>query len=192
MMRFNIANSLTMTGIAIGFVSIVLLFHGAFHAAALLFPCIVLLDKLDGMAARRFGCATPMGKQLDSLADMLNFGSLIALFAYIKTGMHPAVAACAVVYVGCAAWRLARFNVDERRAGSFVGLPTTNAAAWLFVLSVGLGFMPGAYQWPVQSLLLLLAARVMVGTFRYDNSSLWTLVLYPLLPLAAVTAAWFQ
>jgi CDP-diacylglycerol---serine O-phosphatidyltransferase len=109
------------------------LFHtGYFVAAALVF------DFFDGFAARKLGVASPIGRDLDSLADMVTFGVVPGMVMFMLLGFaefraewpldaegHPAlVQYVALVIPVFSALRLARFNNDTRQSDSFHGLPT--------------------------------------------------------------------
>jgi len=89
-----------------------------------------LFDLLDGLVARQLKVSSPIGKQLDSLADVVTFGVLPALFmlqiigALTTTYMGYAAIALAVA----AALRLAKFNVDNSQTDEFTGMPTPAAA----------------------------------------------------------------
>jgi CDP-diacylglycerol--serine O-phosphatidyltransferase len=103
-------------------------------------------DVLDGLAARALGGGTPLGAQLDSLADMVTFGVAPA-FAVFKVGHYflaqngtqpwAFILGC-IALVLASAWRLAKFNIDTRQTSGFLGLPTP--ANGLFWVSVVLAF----------------------------------------------------
>jgi CDP-diacylglycerol--serine O-phosphatidyltransferase len=104
-----------------------------------------LLDAVDGKLARITGSASPLGAQLDSLADAVTFGVAPGILAIsllrvmgpgLEINMHPRLMIIApVIYSCCAALRLARFNVDHESEdltidhAHFIGLPTPGAAA---------------------------------------------------------------
>lgn len=119
---------------------------GLFETATILVFVAMVCDALDGRVARMTGQTTPFGAQLDSMADMVAFGTapaflgkvLVDWHTQVDTGkllpLHPRLFyAAAAVYVMCAALRLARFNVetgaDEDDHRSFKGLPSPAAAA---------------------------------------------------------------
>lgn len=93
----------------------------------------LVFDYLDGFVARLMGIASPMGKQLDSLADMVTFGVVpgFVMFHLLNKALvaSPDVETPMLVYAAFlipigSAWRLAKFNVDPRQSDSFFGLPT--------------------------------------------------------------------
>ncbi len=114
-----------------------------------------LFDVFDGLAARALGGGTPLGAQLDSLADMVTFGVAPGMLVYHMVGgpvggwmiiaMSPDASdlsglvnmtsitsiLIALIIPIAAAWRLAKFNLDERQSHGFLGLPTpANALFW--------------------------------------------------------------
>jgi CDP-diacylglycerol--serine O-phosphatidyltransferase len=114
---------------------------------ALLIFCAAIVDFLDGFVARLLKATSPMGKQLDSLSDVVSFGVAPALIIYQllrisyaqeEKGLDISIAFLlpALIFACAAAWRLARFNLDESQQYSFKGLPTP--AAGLFVASLPL------------------------------------------------------
>lgn len=103
---------------------------------ALLFIIIgAVFDFFDGMSARLLGVSSPIGKELDSLADDITFGFAPSaiVFSYLCTfHIHlPFVPFLAFIMAAFSALRLAKFNLDERQALGFIGLPTpANALFW--------------------------------------------------------------
>jgi CDP-diacylglycerol---serine O-phosphatidyltransferase len=114
---------------------------------ALLIFCAAIVDFLDGFLARLLKATSPMGKQLDSLSDVVSFGVAPALIIYQllrisyaqeENGLDISIVFLlpALIIACAAAWRLAKFNLDESQQYSFKGLPTP--AAGLFVASLPL------------------------------------------------------
>ena len=114
---------------------------------ALLIFLAAIVDFLDGFVARLLKATSPMGKQLDSLSDVVSFGVAPALIIYQllrisyaqeENGLDVSIAFLlpALIIACAAAWRLAKFNLDESQQYSFKGLPTP--AAGLFVASLPL------------------------------------------------------
>jgi CDP-diacylglycerol--serine O-phosphatidyltransferase len=97
-----------------------------------------IFDFFDGFAARLFKANSPIGKELDSLADMVSFGALPALLMY-KTLALSSPTSSYLPYIGlliavCSALRLAKFNIDETQSDSFKGLPTPANAIFITTL----------------------------------------------------------
>lgn len=123
--------------------------YGMMHIAAFLIIAAVLLDFLDGFAARLFNAVSELGKQLDSLADLVTFGLVPGLMLYYLLGVSYFGQAIALklqiwlflpafVFTLAAAYRLARFNVGHSGDG-FQGLPVPAAA--LFVVGLPLALL---------------------------------------------------
>jgi CDP-diacylglycerol--serine O-phosphatidyltransferase len=163
---FALVNACTLASLGLGMLAIFLAMSGDVRlAAACLIACVVF-DGLDGVLARRLGVASPFGAQMDSLADMCSFGLAAPVVVYASlAGSVPTAAAgvaCALV-AGCAAIRLARFNVSPKDGRYFCGVPTTMAAAVL-ALAVLIGLpVPGGIQLAGVALL----AFAMVSSFPY-------------------------
>ena len=110
---------------------------------ALLFIVVgAVFDFFDGMVARLLHVSSPIGKELDSLADDITFGFAPSaiIFSYLCTfHLHlPVVPFLAFVMAAFSALRLAKFNLDERQALGFIGLPTPANALFWGSLIVGL------------------------------------------------------
>lgn len=105
------------------------------HYAALFILLGIFFDFFDGLAARLLGVASAMGKELDSLADAVTSGVApgFILYSILSSGSaHHWVAFAALATPVLAAYRLAKFNLDERQHhGAFLGLPApANALIW--------------------------------------------------------------
>jgi CDP-diacylglycerol--serine O-phosphatidyltransferase len=86
-----------------------------------------IFDFFDGFAARWLKISSPLGKELDSLADMVSFGMVPALFMYTTLTLESPFSYLpyvAILIAVCSALRLAIFNLDESQSDSFKGLPT--------------------------------------------------------------------
>jgi CDP-diacylglycerol---serine O-phosphatidyltransferase len=123
--------------------------YGMMHIAAFLLIAAVLLDFLDGFAARLFNAASELGKQLDSLADLVTFGLVPGLMLYYLLGISYFGQAIALklqiwlflpafIFTLAAAYRLARYNITSAERG-FRGLPVPAAA--LFVAGLPLALL---------------------------------------------------
>jgi CDP-diacylglycerol---serine O-phosphatidyltransferase len=124
MKLFTIPNIITLANLLCGILGLIALNEGQIQYASILILVALILDFLDGFVARLTNSYSEIGKQLDSLADMVSFGVLpsLILFYLLKdmgnwqyASFLPAMAS---------ALRLAKFNIDERQSDSFRGLPT--------------------------------------------------------------------
>jgi CDP-diacylglycerol--serine O-phosphatidyltransferase len=136
----------------------------------------MVFDMLDGRAARLFGADTRFGAQLDSLVDLVSFGVApgVIVFMWSLNGMAEAGWLAVLLFCGCSAIRLARFNIQSaiaRDEGAtqadpfFTGLPMP-AAAFLAVLPMILSFQFGdeiARLPGFNSIVIVLAAVAMVS-----------------------------
>lgn len=154
-------NICTSFNLLLGLMAMVAVIHQQYPLASGLIVVAALMDRLDGILARRLQVVTQFGKELDSLADLVSFGVAPALLAYaVSLHIWTLVGlTCVSLYVLSGAYRLARFNVAESQ-GFFLGLPITVAGA---ILAFALAITDN----PVVILLLcLLLAGAMVSTIR--------------------------
>lgn len=136
-------NAITLLNALAGCLSIVFAFEKAYTAAAALIALAAVFDFLDGLAARLFKAYSPLGKELDSLADVISFGLAPAMivFNYYRD-LTPGLLSENTIHILAysafflplfSALRLAKFNIDERQSRGFIGLPTpANALFWAF------------------------------------------------------------
>jgi len=112
---------------------------------ALLIFLAAIVDFLDGFVARLLKATSPMGKQLDSLSDVVSFGVAPALIIYQllrisyaqeENGLDISIAFLlpALIIACAAAWRLAKFNLDEAQQYSFKGLPSPALVLFFLLL----------------------------------------------------------
>ncbi|HCT30805.1 MAG TPA: CDP-diacylglycerol--serine O-phosphatidyltransferase [Bacteroidales bacterium] len=141
-------NVITLFNLVAGCLSIVSAFEGNLQMAGILIIVAAIFDFFDGFTARLLGAYSPLGKELDSLSDVVSFGiapSMI-LFQLLKgalgipnsEGLLSGHYLLAVPFIMAAfsSLRLGIFNLDERQTSSFIGLPTPANA----LLTVGLVF----------------------------------------------------
>jgi CDP-diacylglycerol--serine O-phosphatidyltransferase len=156
----QIPNLITSLNLATGCIAIVFAFEGNLPVAALLILLAAGFDFLDGLAARLLHAFSPLGKELDSLADIVSFGVAPGIITYrflvdrsLEIGYPLWPAWFSLLIPVCSALRLARFNLDERQQSVFIGLPTpANALFWAF----GLAFSyPALTDQPLHPLLFV-------------------------------------
>lgn len=122
-----IPNALTCANLVCGCLGIIEVLEGNLVWAPYLIWLAAIFDFFDGFAARTLKVSSPIGGELDSLADMVTFGVLpsLVLFAMLRETAVPAwVPYLALVVAIFSALRLAKFNVDTRQTTSFIGVPT--------------------------------------------------------------------
>lgn len=129
----HIPNTITSMNLLCGVLGVIFTFQGALDLAFYLMILSAVFDFLDGFAARMLKAYSPMGKELDSLADLISFGLLPALMIHrrlVEGGMTGFWIYVPVIICIFSALRLAKFNVDDRQSENFLGLPTPACAMW--------------------------------------------------------------
>lgn len=140
-MKKHIPNMITCCNLISGCTAIGAAFYGNYQWAALMIVVGAVFDFFDGMSARALGVSSPIGKELDSLADVVTFGVapsaiIFHLFHEVHCpenlisikGLLPYTAFLMAAF---SALRLAKFNLDTRQSTQFIGLPTpANALFW--------------------------------------------------------------
>ena len=122
----HIPNLLTISNLICGCIALYFTFHNNLVFAACLIGLAAVFDFMDGAAARLLKVSSPMGKELDSLADMVSFGVVpgSVVFHLLETSTLSTYSFVALAIPAFSAYRLAKFNVDERQNENFIGLPT--------------------------------------------------------------------
>lgn len=187
--KFALPSFVTLLSIACGFGSIVISVDNApvgdpsdYRLAAILLVLAGVFDALDGFVARATNTQSAFGVQLDSIADVMNFGCapglLLYCYGFAQMGAaHPTLVrmgglAC-FVFVACGALRLARFNVMVGKTDPryFVGMPITAGAACVASVVVAwpdpVADMAGAF---LVMLLMVAVGSLMVSTIRFPSS----------------------
>ena len=139
-MKKHIPNTITCCNIISGCIATYFAFQGDFRLALLFIVIGAVFDFFDGMVARLLHVSSPIGKELDSLADDITFGfapsAIIYEYLRPETELLPFIV---FVMAAFSALRLAKFNLDERQAMGFIGLPTPANALFWGSLIVGAG-----------------------------------------------------
>lgn len=133
-MKKHIPNFITCLNLFSGCVAVLLAFKGNYQYAFLVILLAAVFDFFDGFAARLLKAYSPMGKELDSLADMVSFGlapGALVFSLLTKTWINEWVPFIAFLIPVFSGLRLAKFNIDTRQTNSFIGLPVpANAIFW--------------------------------------------------------------
>ena len=177
--RLMAPSAFTTFNMISGFSSVLLAFRGHFTLAAVLIAASIVFDIADGAVARLVGATSPFGLQLDSLADLISFGLAPAVLVHTwALDEWPVLAwLAAFLWLACAAFRLARFNVTIDPAADkryFVGLPSPGAAgvviATIFALDSPV-WGPGTGPWLAWFPLVVSVAPalLMVMTVRFRS-----------------------
>ena len=142
MIRRNIPNALTCANLLCGCIGVVEAFHNNLVISCILIGAALIFDFFDGFLARLLKVSSAIGKDLDSLADMVTFGLLPAIIVYqllmqsIPDLLGIWKAYPAFIIAIFSALRLAKFNNDPRQSDSFIGLPTPANAMLIASLPV--------------------------------------------------------
>lgn len=129
----HLPNAITCLNLFSGCCGVWLAFQGNFVGATVAIMLSAVFDFLDGMVARLVNAYSEMGKELDSLADVVSFGLVpgAMIFSMLSVGGVQNYTFLAFLVPVFSALRLAKFNIDTRQTTSFIGLPTpANAIFW--------------------------------------------------------------
>jgi CDP-diacylglycerol---serine O-phosphatidyltransferase len=161
MIKKHIPNFITCLNLFSGCVAVYFAFRGNYQMAFIAILLSAVFDFFDGFAARILHAYSAMGKELDSLADVISFGMAPGAIVFsLLSGAGicewlPFVAFLIPVFSGL---RLAKFNIDERQTSSFIGLPVpANAIFWAGIV----------YSFPVFLLGNIWILLILIGLFCY-------------------------
>lgn len=131
-----------------------------------------VFDFCDGASARLLDAYSPLGKELDSLSDLVSFGvapGMMILNLMAANAQYPLLAAFALLIPALGAFRLARFNVDDTQTTTFVGLPIpANAIFW-----IGLAGWIGHFGYPSTG--VMIALTVLISWLMVSNIRMFSL-----------------
>ena len=185
-MRRHIPNTITCCNLLSGCVAAMYAFEGMYPFAFVFIIAGAVFDFFDGLTARALKVSSPIGKELDSLADVITFGFAPAAMvfswlrecadAHLDMSLAFAMPFAAFLLVAFSALRLAKFNVDERQTSSFIGLPTpANALFWgALVLGSHDTIVAQPYGWVAVIVLIglfswLLVAEIPMFSLKFKN-----------------------
>ena len=214
MIRRQIPNLITLANLFCGVESLLAsLVAGDVVAAAIWICAGIFLDFFDGLAARLLGVPSELGKQLDSLADVVTSGVAPAFIMYRLVEV-PLKETCPLwVVVLCmlpfllmplfAAYRLAKFNIDTRQSHSFLGLPVpANALIWVGLAlsataatNLTLGIVMAVVALVVDVLMVsevpMFSLKFNFKDMSWRSNSIQYLFLIGCVALVAVTRQWY-
>ncbi|MDD2491448.1 MAG: CDP-diacylglycerol--serine O-phosphatidyltransferase [Bacteroidales bacterium] len=206
-LKNSIPNTITSLNLLCGVIAVILAFRGEEIWAVYLVFAAAIFDFLDGFFARLLNAYSPMGKELDSLADLISFGMVPAVLALKRyeifltgdSGLSTdssapfLISLIPLVIVLFSALRLAKFNVDTRQSSSFIGLPTP-ANAILIVSFIHFTDSSAIFSslestiwfWPALSLLLsfLLVSEIPMFSLKFktlrwrENKTMFGFLIY--------------
>ena len=184
----HIPNTITSMNLFCGLMGVIFTFQGRFDIAFYMMLAGALCDFCDGLAARALKAYSELGKQLDSLADMVSFGTLPALLLHrlmLVTQGETFWCYAPLLIAVFSALRLAKFNIDERQSENFIGLATPACAIICGSFACYLTKNPSSVmlEWamtpwfiPVVSLILcgLLVSEIPMFSMKFKKSSAGT------------------
>lgn len=174
-MKKHIPNSITCCNLISGCIATGLAFGNSIEMALLFIIIGAVFDFFDGMVARLLNVSSPIGKELDSLADVITFGLAPStiIFSMLHVMSYPVfleplrdyLPYVAFIMAAFSALRLAKFNLDERQALGFIGLPTPANALFWGSLLVGVGEKLETRPWVLYFLLagILISSWLLVS-----------------------------
>ena len=184
MLKKHIPKTITCLNLISGCIATYFAFQSNYEMALLFIVIGAVFDFFDGMVARLLHVSSPIGKELDSLADDITFG--FAPSAIVFSFLSPLtshISYLAFIMAAFSALRLAKFNLDERQALGFIGLPTPANALFWGSLIVGSGDWLKTAPFIGSNLSLVILAGVFV--------SCWLLVSeIPMFALKFKTWSW--
>ena len=158
----HIPNTITSMNLLSGVMGVIFTLEGHLEWALPLMILAAVFDFCDGLAARLLDAHSPIGGELDSLADLVSFGVLPSLMLYeVMPAEAPALLRFVPLFVAVmSAVRLAKFNVDDRQTLDFLGLPTPSCAmicgSLAYFLHAEGGVPAGAGPWLVAAIAVVL------------------------------------
>jgi len=173
-LRVTAPSMFTTGNMACGFSAILLAFSDEFTWAAVLLFGAIVLDIADGAVARLVGATSPFGVQLDSLADLVSFGVAPAVLVHTWALPENPVLAwlSAFLWLACAAFRLARFNVTVDPLADkkyFVGLPSPGATMVVIATIFALGSPDTGPCMLLPVAVSVVPALLMITTVRFRS-----------------------
>lgn len=138
MNKSAIPNAFTLSNLAFGILSILATFHESYTLAAVFIIVAALADRYDGRVARFLNVDSEIGKELDSLADLVSFGVapsilIYKLYSFMNLGFLGYI--LVLIFPICGAYRLARYNITSFD-GTFSGIPITIAGLIMALFSL--------------------------------------------------------
>ena len=197
----HIPNTITSMNLLCGALGVIFTFRGELNMAFYLMVAAAVCDFFDGFAARALKAFSAIGKELDSLADLISFGLLPAMMLHrrmIEGGMTGFSSYIPLIIVVFSALRLAKFNIDDRQTENFLGLPTPACAMWCASLiyagdngiSSGVELLHNHYFIPIAAVILalLLVSEIPMISIKFKKGSAYNKVRLTFLVICAIFA----
>lgn len=204
-LKAQLPNFITLLNLLSGVLGILWVLEGQPLYAAYFVILSTTFDFFDGFAARWLKVQSELGKELDSLADVVSFGVLPGILLYSLTKSQTEASFlpyCTLIIPMLSAYRLAKFNLDTRQSDRFLGLPTPANALLLTTIPYLAARWPELSPWlssPIALVViawltsLLLVAELPLIALKFKNSSFTdNSYRYALLVIGAVCLVWLQ
>ena len=204
-LKAQLPNFITLLNLLSGVLGILWVLEGQPLYGAYFVILSATFDFFDGFAARLLKVQSDMGKELDSLADVVSFGVLPGILLYSLTKSQTEASFlpyCTLIIPMLSAYRLAKFNLDTRQSDRFIGLPTPANALLLTTIPYLAARWPELSPWlssPIALVViawltsLLLVAELPLIALKFKNSSFRdNSYRYALLVIGAVCLVWLQ
>jgi CDP-diacylglycerol--serine O-phosphatidyltransferase len=204
-LKAQLPNFITLLNLLSGLLGILWVVEGQPLFGAYFVILAAGFDFLDGFAARLLKVQSDMGKELDSLADVVSFGVLpgILLYSLTKTQTDSQFLPFLTLIIPLlSAYRLAKFNLDTRQSDRFLGLPTPANALLLSTLPHLVAHYPELAPWITSPIALvviawatsiLLVSELPLIALKFKNSSFAdNTYRYSLLLIGAICLTWLQ
>lgn len=150
-----IPNAFTLTNLLLGILSLVYTMDQNYRMSAIMILLSMVLDGMDGKVARKLDVASPFGKELDSLSDLVSFGvapAILVYAAHLDAPFGPWGLVIAIAFALCGAIRLARFNILNITT-HFLGVPITVAGPLMAIFTLAGDRLPALF-FPITMILL--------------------------------------
>lgn len=168
---------ITLLNLLSGSVAVFYAVNGDFVAVWTLCILASVFDFFDGFTARKLGAYSEIGKELDSLSDLVSFGLAPAIALHTWYAIHSNapqwIGWCSLAVVAGSALRLAKFNLDERQTKGFLGLPTPACGLLLVSMTAaGTSILSTVWFIPAASIILaiLLTSEIPMFSMKQRNS----------------------
>lgn len=179
--RKHIPNTITCLSLVSGCIASVMALQGQLWWAAVWIIIAAVFDFMDGFAARLLKAYSPMGKELDSLSDMVSFGVAPGMIVFWMLGQASQplgeighyIPYLAFVIPAFSGLRLAKFNIDERQTTSFIGMPVPAHA--LFWASAGYSLAPLSQANPVAFIVVTAVVAVLMSLLLVSEIPMFSL-----------------
>lgn len=204
-LKAQLPNFITLLNLLSGVLGILWVLEGQPLYGAYFVILSATFDFFDGFAARLLKVQSDMGKELDSLADVVSFGVLPGILLYSLTKSQTEASFlpyCTLIIPMLSAYRLAKFNLDTRQSDRFIGLPTPANALLLTTIPYLAARWPELSPWlssPIALVViawltsLLLVAELPLIALKFKNSSFRdNSYRYALLVIGAFCLVWLQ